>query len=215
MTVKPEEIMKSKQQGFTLVEIAIVLVIIGLLMTGVLKGQELVTQARAKNIANDLNSVAAAVYTYQDRYKALPGDDNGAQGRWGLSAGQNGDRNGLLSTSNANGADETLLFWLHLRRAGVITGDASSSAAPLNAVNGTTIAMMDAAGFSGLVLCTNALPGRIAETVDNQFDDGKPNAGTVHATVANTGTSNADLAQTTQTAYVDDNATYYRICKQL
>lgn len=207
--------MKSKQQGFTLVEIAIVLVIIGLLMTGVLKGQELVTQARAKNIASDLNSVAAAVYTYQDRYRALPGDDNGAQGRWGLSAGQNGDRNGLLSTSNANGADETQLFWLHLRRAGVITGDASSSAAPLNAVNGTTVASMDAAGFSGLALCTNALPGRIAETVDNQFDDGKPNSGTVHATAANTGASNADLAQTTQTAYVDDNATYYRICKQL
>lgn len=207
--------MNRKQQGFTLVEIAIVLVIIGLLMTGVLKGQELVTQARAKNIANDLNSVAAAVYTYQDRYKALPGDDNGAQGRWALSASQNGDRNGLLSTSNANGADETLLFWLHLRKAGVITGDASSSAAPLNAVNGTTVAVMDSAGFSGLVLCTNALPGRIAETVDSQFDDGKPNSGNVRATMANTGSSSTDLTQTTQSAYVDDNATHYRICKQL
>lgn len=207
--------MESKQQGFTLVEIAIVLVIIGLLMTGVLKGQELVTQARAKNIANDLNSVAAAVYTYQDRYKSLPGDDNGAQGRWTLTASQNGDRNGVLSTSNASGADETLLFWLHLRKAGVITGDASSSAAPLNAANGTTVAVMDAAGFSGLVLCTNSLAGRIAETVDSQFDDGKPNSGSVRATATNTGTSAADLAQTTQTAYVDDNATNYRICKQL
>lgn len=207
--------MKRNAQGFTLVEIAIVLVIIGLLMTGVLKGQELVTQARARNIANDLNSIEAAVYTYQDRYKALPGDDNRAQARWGLSASENGDRNGVLSSSNANGNDETLLFWLHLRKAGVITGDSSSAAAPQNAVNGTTVATMNAAGFSGLVLCTNALPGRIAETVDSQFDDGKPNSGTLRATGANTGTSSGELAQTTQTVYVDDNSTIYRVCKQL
>ncbi|MCX8018182.1 MAG: prepilin-type N-terminal cleavage/methylation domain-containing protein, partial [Rhodocyclaceae bacterium] len=71
-----------KQSGFTLVEIAIVLVIIGLLLGGVLKGQELINQAKIKNIANDLNGMSAAVYAYQDRYKRFPGDDNGASARW-------------------------------------------------------------------------------------------------------------------------------------
>ena len=73
--------MGQKQSGFTLVEIAIVLVIIGLLLGGVLKGQELITQAKISNITNDINSYASAVYSYQDRYKRLPGDDPGAT-RW-------------------------------------------------------------------------------------------------------------------------------------
>src|SRR3974377_930215 len=71
-----------RQQGFTLVEIAIVLVIIGLLLGGVLKGQEMITQARIKNVMNDLNGVSSAFFAYQDRYKQIPGDDNGAAPRW-------------------------------------------------------------------------------------------------------------------------------------
>ena len=67
-----------KQQGFTLVEIAIVLVIIGLLLGGILKGQELITQGRIRNVGNDFQSVTAAINLYQDRYRALPGDDAGA-----------------------------------------------------------------------------------------------------------------------------------------
>ena len=74
--------MRQKQLGFTLVEIAIVLVIIGLLLGGVLKGQELINQAKIKNVINDINGVTAAVQAYQDRYRALPGDDPGAAGRW-------------------------------------------------------------------------------------------------------------------------------------
>src|SRR5258706_14251471 len=76
------------ESGFTLVEIAIVLVIIGLLLGGVLKGQEMITQAKIKNVINDFNGVTAAVNSYQDRYRALPGDDLSAAGRWaGAQAG--------------------------------------------------------------------------------------------------------------------------------
>ena len=66
--------MKNSQGGFTLVEIAIVLVIIGLLLGGVLKGQELITQAKIRNVANDINGMSAAVFGYQDRYKKFPGE---------------------------------------------------------------------------------------------------------------------------------------------
>ena len=70
--------MKSQQKGFTLVEIAIVLVIIGLLLGGVLKGQELINSAKVKNLANDFRSIPTFVFAYQDKFRALPGDDRAA-----------------------------------------------------------------------------------------------------------------------------------------
>jgi len=76
----------STEAGFTLVEIAIVLVIIGLLLGGILKGQEMITQAKIKNAINDFNGVTVAVTSYQDRYRALPGDDKGATARWTVQA---------------------------------------------------------------------------------------------------------------------------------
>jgi prepilin-type N-terminal cleavage/methylation domain-containing protein len=72
------EAMRKQQSGFTLVEIAIVLVIIGLLLGGVLKGQELINSAKVKNMIGDLRTVSSMVYAYQDRFKALPGDQNGS-----------------------------------------------------------------------------------------------------------------------------------------
>jgi prepilin-type N-terminal cleavage/methylation domain-containing protein len=69
-----------KTQGFTLVEIAIVLVIIGLLLGGILKGQEMITQAKIKNVIADFSGVSAAYHGYVDRYKKIPGDDPCAGG---------------------------------------------------------------------------------------------------------------------------------------
>ena len=62
--------MKKQQSGFTLVEIAIVLVIIGLLLGGVLKGQELINSAKVKNLANDFRTIPTFVYAYQDKFRA-------------------------------------------------------------------------------------------------------------------------------------------------
>ncbi len=67
--------MPRKQSGFTLVEIAIVLVIIGLLLGGVLKGQELINSAKVKNFATDFRNIPVYIYGYQDKFKAIPGDD--------------------------------------------------------------------------------------------------------------------------------------------
>ena len=79
--------MPARNSGFTLIEIAIVLVIIGLILGGVLKGQEMITNAKIKRVVNDFDGVAAAVFSYQDRYAALPGDDNRANARWGATDG--------------------------------------------------------------------------------------------------------------------------------
>lgn len=80
--------MKSKQSGFTLVEIAIVLVIVGLLLGGVLKGQELITSGKAKALYADKSAIQTAYNTYSDRFRAIPGDDLAASTRFtGLACG--------------------------------------------------------------------------------------------------------------------------------
>jgi len=73
-----------KQNGFTLVEIAIVLVIVGLLIGGVLKGREMITNSNLKRIDRDRSGIVAALQAYQDRYRVLPGDDNLASARFAV-----------------------------------------------------------------------------------------------------------------------------------
>ena len=73
---------KRNQLGFTLVEIAIVLVIVGLLLGAVLKGQELIFNSKVKSTYNMSKEMAAAIYSYQDRYRRLPGDDTQAATRF-------------------------------------------------------------------------------------------------------------------------------------
>ena len=199
--------MRSKQSGFTLVEIAIVLVIIGLLLGGVLKGQELINSAKIKNVANDLNGIAAGVYAYQDRYKTFPGDDGAALARWSTTF--NGNKDGvvgadptgaaLATTANFNDAppaalaastNETILFWHHMRLAGFVSGSTAGTDGgdqPQNAVGGIVGIQTGAgkltAGVSqdvgGLVVCTSNLNGKIAGAIDQQFDDGVATTGTL------------------------------------
>jgi prepilin-type N-terminal cleavage/methylation domain-containing protein len=208
--------MRKSQSGFTLVEIAIVLVIIGLLLGGVLKGQELITQAKIKNIANDFNGMSAAVYAYQDRYRKYPGDDNGASGRWSGSTSGGGDTAvgsaGLTSATVCVPTDTTerCAFWNHLRRAGFIAGDAASAESPQNAMGGYLHVQNGGFGLSGLVICTTNLPGKVAGSIDAQFDDGRTNTGTVRGAVGlETGTPAASGN------YTDDGATVYSICKAI
>ena len=59
--------MKKTQSGFTLIEIAIVLVIIGLLLGGVLKGQELINSAKVRSLTNKVDGITAAWFAFQDR----------------------------------------------------------------------------------------------------------------------------------------------------
>src|SRR5437763_16269619 len=116
---KTGENMRSQQSGFTLVEIAIVLVIIGLLLGGILKGQELINSARVKNIANDFRVIPTYIYAYQDKFRALPGDDNKATSHVqtnpvtaGLADGNgNGVIDGAVFDNTNKPTSEALDFW--------------------------------------------------------------------------------------------------------
>ena len=216
-----KKIIKTRQSGFTLIEIAIVLVIIGLLLGGVLKGQEMITQGKIKNVISDFNGVQAAYYGYQDRYKAIPGDDSGANARWGVNA-VSGDGNGTLAASyNATPAalavgTESNLFWQHLRFAGFIPGPTSgviSGAQPTNAVTGKLGVQNGGLSLVGLVICSANLPGKIAAAVDSQLDDGIGTTGQVRGFNQN-GVANAN-ADAAPTVYLDDGAAQFVVCKGL
>lgn len=65
---------KNAQAGFTLVELAIVMIIIGLLIGGILKGQELVANAQVTATVAQIKGIDGALSTFRDKYSALPGD---------------------------------------------------------------------------------------------------------------------------------------------
>lgn len=210
-----------KQVGFTLIELAIVLVIIGLLLGGVLKGQELITQAKIKNVANDMSGVIVAIYGYQDRYKRLPGDDPGAAARWTGVGATNGDGNNVIAGSyqSVDNDDETRRFWHHLRLAGFVAGDSTTAAAgstqPLNAANGITGVQSGALGLAGTVVCTGSLPAKIAQSLDSQMDDGLSATGNVRALLEVVPPTAVTAAGAPAASYADNGTNLYVICKNI
>ncbi len=185
---------RSRQSGFTLVEIAIVLVIIGLLLGGVLKGQEMIENAKIKNLANDMKGVAAAYYAYQDRYKAVPGDDNAAATRFvgAVNGGGNGTITGLFDAVAAPAlAAESNNFWQHTRMAGFLSGTATAASAlpPTHSLGGVlgvqaSVAAASTYGIVGVVTCAGAVPWKIAQAIDILLDDGNSATGNVRAGAA-------------------------------
>ena len=65
---------RARRAGFTIVELAIVLAAIGILLTGILKGQELINGAKIRAIADRQNSIRIAWFEFVDHYGAKPGD---------------------------------------------------------------------------------------------------------------------------------------------
>ncbi|HQR99752.1 MULTISPECIES: type II secretion system protein [unclassified Polaromonas] len=183
-----------KQGGFTLVEIAIVLVIVGLLLAGVLKGQELIENTRIKNMAKDMESMTAVVRSYQDRYRGLPGDDltattHTARG-WGAVAFTASVNNGLIGVASASPftaavTSENTQGIRALRYAGFIEGDPLLTTLPQNAAGGFIGLTNTVWGFGAVnVVCLNNLTGKQAGALDRLLDDGISNTGTVRATTA-------------------------------
>lgn len=228
--------MKTAQKGFTLVEIAIVLVIIGLLLGGILKGQEMITQAKIKNVMADFSGISAAYHGYQDRYRAIPGDDPNAATRWvtppAAIAGSGdgvvaGAYNAACPAVSVAGTPESCMFWDHLRRAGFVAGNGAQQ--PFNALtgqlgvqtgNGATppvAALLDGAagpGFVGLVMCSANLPDKVAIAVDTQMDDGVAGKGTVRGLAQ--ATPNPDVGAVAATAaYAETGSNVYVICRAL
>ena len=205
-----------KQKGFTLVEIAIVLVIVGLLIGGVLKGQEMITNAKLKRIESDNAGLAAAMFSYQDRYLQLPGDDSGALGRFSAYvAGDNpnGGGDGIIGAGTdwdapvvawADLTHETLKFFAHLRAAGLVPGSPTDSTRPTNAYGGQIGIQSGALLISGHTTIFGALDGPIARIIEGRLDDSDPSTGRIQANIVGNATGmDAGAATGAGAAYVD------------
>lgn len=232
---------RARQTGFTLVEIAIVLVVIGLLLGAIFKGEELINQARVKSVIADFSNVSVAYHGYFDRYSALPGDDPNAATRWAAApAATSGDGDGRVAGTynNANAACvaavESCSWWDHLRRAGFITG--FGAAPPRNATGGLTGVQVGdgtaptygpvlggpggAGGFAMLIHCSANLPEKIANAVDVQLDDGVRTAGAVRGMLQSAPNPAIAVDATAAAAggassYVETGTNVYTLCRAM
>ncbi len=209
-----------KSKGFTLIELSIVLVIVGLLIGGVLKGQALIDNAKVKNMANDFRAVQTQIYAYQDKFKALPGDDRAAVDHLGTTAA-NGDGDSTIDGAYNAVSGESFELWKHLRLAQLATGPVDTSAAaylPTNADGGRVGVQSGAVpSISGLagnhVVCSDNILGKFARQLDIMLDDGNTAAGAIMASSA---TPNATAAVTAVSSVGSaqniNDASKYTVC---
>jgi prepilin-type N-terminal cleavage/methylation domain-containing protein len=184
----------TRASGFTLLEVAMVLMIIGLLVGGVVKGQELINTAKTRSLAQDFIAVRTALYGYQDRYKALPGDHRTAS---------TSDPRAIVATTpsgmlgngkidgewdSTNESDESRLFWQHVRLAGFLAGSIVPGDPDYTPTThfGTRLGISSTMQFTGPTaqsgtynVCANGIPGRFAKQLDMQADDGNTITGVV------------------------------------
>src|SRR5689334_22798184 len=130
------------KQGFSLLELSIVLVIIGLITGGIMAGRQMVHAAELRAITTEASKINSAIYTFREKYQALPGDMRNAVKYWGAQAGStadgtdstcsaltytspatstatcNGDGNGQINAWN----QEHYRFWQQLANAGLFEG---------------------------------------------------------------------------------------------
>ena len=184
-----------KQRGFTLIEIAIVLVIIGLLLGGVLKGQELITSARVRNLISQQDGIKAAQFGFLDRYRALPGDYTAASTNiTGVAASPCGTGNGNGDGQITAAGNEAILAWEHLSKAGFINGSytcnttESTTTTPSNPY-GTRLQLIYDNVYAGTptarhnVKTGNQVPSDILAEIDRKVDDGSAIGGTFRFSV--------------------------------
>ena len=111
------------EKGFTLIELSIVIVIIGLIVAGVVGGQSLVKQAKFRAIVGDFNKYNVAVNAFMLEYNSKPGDISNATDFWpGLTNNGNGNRNIICSDTDP---EEIALVWQHLQLADLIANSYS------------------------------------------------------------------------------------------
>jgi len=181
----------AKQRGFTLVEIAIVLVIIGLILGGVFKGQALIDSARVRSLTTDVSGIRAAWFSFQERYRSIPGDFPNAASQID-SAALPGNGNGRI-----DGGQERAAVWQQMALAGLISGNfdgaqnatgtasdmqCASGTCPKNPFNGFykisySAQAADVEGLAHEIFTGEQIPVSIMSQLDTKLDDGKPSSG--------------------------------------
>lgn len=182
-----------KKHGFSLVELSIVLVILGLLTGGILAGQSLIRAAELRSVSADMQRYNAAYYSFRDKYLGLPGDLANATAFW-TSAGGTGanvacveaQTSSSSATCNGNGDGnitsgisgytyaERFMAWKHLASAGLIegsyTGRSNGAATTYDAVIGTNVpASRLSSGYWDIYYATSSSTNHFIGPAANTF----------------------------------------------
>jgi hypothetical protein len=207
------------------------------LISMAVKGQEAINSARVKELSVDFKNIPLLIYDYQDKFKALPGDDAKAAAH--VSATTAGNGNGVISGNwnSTNISDESYLFWQHVRLAGLASGTSDIAAAAYRPTNslGSAIGIQsanhctaagvpnaactssnltqikDAAGnaISGTyVICSSGIPGKYVKQLDLAMDDGHTDSGLMMATP----TTNHTIGVAATATNAIDDAILYDVC---
>ncbi|MCY7387791.1 MAG: prepilin-type N-terminal cleavage/methylation domain-containing protein [Burkholderiales bacterium] len=217
---------KSQQSGFTLVEIAIVLVIIGLLLGGILKGQELINSAKVKNLAQDFKAIPLYIYGYQDRFKALPGDDiraatnlpTDSAGAPAIVGNGDGALNGVWSATAPTA--ESYMFWQHVRLGNFAPGPTAPgdpTYGPKN-VEGGQVGIQSGTNppFTGMrgtyIYCSAGILGKYAKQLDLTLDDGNSATGSLMIGPVGGGVANSGSTVPPEVLGTIDDAKTYTVC---
>ena len=179
------------EQGFTLVELSIVLIIIGLILGGVFKGQSLIDSARVRSLSTEISGIRTAWFSFQERYRSIPGDFSSARTQIDSSAVP-GNGNGRVDDSR-----ERAGVWQQLALAGFITGnyDGAQSAVgsatdlecgpqtcPKNPFNGFykitySAQALESTGPAHEIYTGDQIPVNILLQLDSKLDDGRADSG--------------------------------------
>jgi prepilin-type N-terminal cleavage/methylation domain-containing protein len=213
-----------KKQGFSLVELSIVLVILGLLTGGILTGQNLIRAAELRSVTTQIAGYRTALYSFRDKYFAIPGDMVNATDFWGAVDGADGEGSDCfdaesLTQATCNGTGdgkvagptgsagtswrhgERFHSWKHLANAGLIEGSYTGKSDHATNYDVKTAGLIGLEGTGGYPLT----PAE-AWNIDKKLDDGKPGYGVINTPVgAPSGTWAPDCATTD----VDATAEYH------
>ncbi len=187
-------------KAFTLVELSIVIVIIGLIIAGVTAGRALVRDAKLRSVVSQVNQYKVALDAFRLQYNALPGDMTNATSYWNTTVTTtNGNgRNGIEWGGNVS-TNESTRAWQHLSLAGLINGNYAGTALSVGSVPGYNIPQSPIVNggywfwanspIQYLIFAGTSTPagpsqaaiisGKEAASIDRKMDDGLPTTGLI------------------------------------
>ncbi len=213
------------QRGFSLVELAIVLVIIGLITGGILTGQDLIRASELNSVNADVNKFKTAVNTFRLKYNGLPGDITNASSYWSTTT--NGNADGLITNANT----EHYQAWTQMALAGLIPGTytGTTSTPPTKVGTNVPASRVSPAGYqfdtfsntgNNIFVGSETSDGQLwnssftpseASSIDQKYDDGLPGRGTIkglYGRTAGAGTQTPNGNCTSPASLTDTARTY-------